>query len=168
MSETVDYKAATLTGAIFSGVGTGLTVGPTSFQSNVQTFQGPGTPVATGGTFTWLKPMGGSMVLVECWGGGAGGAASAAAAAVGTLQISCLFQPYHQPWRFQLVRVADLLLVVVTLYSVPTEQERLLDMVAVPLPLAVSSAVAVAEWQALEWGRPPGHKEGVLRPVAQD
>jgi len=72
MSETVDYKASTISGAIFSGVGTGLST-PNSFQSNVQTFEGPGAPVATGGTFTWVKPPAGSMVLVECWGGGGSG-----------------------------------------------------------------------------------------------
>jgi hypothetical protein len=66
MSETVDYKAATISGAIFSGSGAGL-VTPSSFQSNVQTFDGSGTTATTG---NWTKPIAGSQVLIECWGGG--------------------------------------------------------------------------------------------------
>ena len=87
MSGTVDYKAATISGAIFSGVGTGL-VAPSLVQSNVQTFQGPGTPVATGGTFTWVKPLAGSQVLVECWGGGGSGAGGAHAGGGGGGYVS--------------------------------------------------------------------------------
>lgn len=66
MSEIVYYNTATLSGAIFSGAGTGL-VTPNSFQSNVQTFIGSGTSASP---FTWIKPFSGSHVLVECWGGG--------------------------------------------------------------------------------------------------
>jgi len=73
MAETVNYNGATLSGSIFTGSGAGLVFPALQFQSNVQTFNGPGTPVATGGTFTWVKPLAGSQVLVECWGGGGGG-----------------------------------------------------------------------------------------------
>ena len=71
MSETIDYGGRTLSGAIFSGSFAGLL--PLPAQSNVQTFEGPGAPVAVGGTFTWVKPPSGSQVLVECWGGGGAG-----------------------------------------------------------------------------------------------
>lgn len=88
MAETVNYNGATLSGAIFTGSGAGLVFPALQFQSNVQTFTGPGTPVVTGGTFTWVKPLAGSQVLVECWGGGGSGAGGAHAGGGGGGYVS--------------------------------------------------------------------------------
>ena len=69
MSETINYYDSKIVADTFSGDTSGVSGLPLP-TSNVQTFQGPGTPVATGGPFTWVKPIGGNMVLIECWGGG--------------------------------------------------------------------------------------------------
>ena len=71
MSETVNYKGSILSGAVFSGGGTGLTVtGGINGTANIQVFE-------TAGTFTWVKPVYGSTVMIECWGAGGGGQGSA-------------------------------------------------------------------------------------------
>jgi hypothetical protein len=72
MSETINYDGSKIVAGVFSGNISGITDIPLP-TSNVQTFQGPGTPVATGGPFTWVKPIGGNMILIECWGGGGSG-----------------------------------------------------------------------------------------------
>ena len=69
MSESLNFNASAISTGAFIGNGAGINI----TASNVQVFQGPGAPVVTGGTFTWIKPTTGSMVLIECWGGGGGG-----------------------------------------------------------------------------------------------
>ena len=79
MSETVNMRGATISASLVLRQGAPIT----PFSSNIQVFSGPQwfnpgpanpDPVATaGGPYTWIKPLSGSMVLVECWGGGAAG-----------------------------------------------------------------------------------------------